>query len=109
MPAFKTRRVLLAQGGLQVGPSGTSFAQVLSGTVAACVPAMGASALGTGSAAISGIAASGMLLMQLNSGGSGLQLTAVCPISANTASLSFMSLGATAASTVTLSYIYLGS
>jgi len=106
MPSFRVRRPLLAMGGLNVG-NGTTIDKILTGTVAACVPAMGASTLGTGSALITGLAASGTVFMQLNSGGSGLQLTAVCPIATNTASLSFMSLGATAASTVTLSYIYL--
>lgn len=106
MPSHRVRRNLLAMGGLNVG-NGTLVEKILTGTVAACAPAMGASALGTGSALITGLTASGALLMQLNNGGSGLQLTAVCPIAANTASLSFMSLGATAASTVMLSYIYL--
>lgn len=106
MPSHRVRRNLLAMGGLNVG-NGTLVEKILTGTVTACAPAMGASTLGTGSALITGLTASGTLLMQLNNGGSGLQLTAVCPIATNTASLSFMSLGATAASTVTLSYIFL--
>ncbi len=106
MPSFRVRRPLLAMGGLNVG-NGTTIDKILPGTVAACVPAMGAAAIGTGSALITSLSASGTLMLQLNSGGSGLQLYAACPIAANTASLTFGSLGATAASTVTLSYIYL--
>lgn len=106
MPSHRVRRNLLAMGGLNVG-NGTLVEKILTGTVTACAPAMGAAAIGTGSALITGLAESGTLLMQLNSGGSGIRLTSVCPIATNTASLSFMSLGATAASEVTLSYIYL--
>jgi len=63
MPSFKTRRTLLAAGGLTVGASntvdvnGTSISAILAGSVAACMGAINASTMGSASIAITGVSA----------------------------------------------------
>ena len=110
MGSFKIRQNVLMPGTLKVGSSGTVLTKLLTGTVSASVPAMGASAVGTGSAAITGLAVGDTLIMQLASyGASGIGIVTARAASANTASMTYMALGGpTTASTMTLNYIVVG-
>ena len=56
MGTFKTRRKHIAQGGTQIGASGDAISRFNFGVVSACVPAVAASAVTNGSAAVSGLA-----------------------------------------------------
>jgi len=61
MASFKSRRLLLATGGLQVDEDGTNFAKIIAGSSSCCVPQINASATGAGSIAITGLAANSVV------------------------------------------------
>ncbi len=96
-------------GSMRVGSNGAIFTKLLHGLVATCVPAMGASAIGTGSAFISNLAAGATVNLWITSqGASGINVLTASAVSACCASLSFFALaGATDASTMNLGYIAL--
>ena len=106
MAKFKTRRNTLAQGGLQIGASGTNIsARLIFGSVSACVPAMSAaSGVGTGSMSIPD-AVTGMRLFFTGSLANGVLVAAASVDSAGVVTASYSSAsGATIASTLTFWY-----
>ena len=106
MASWKIRSQVLMPNSLQVGSNGTKFDKFLFGLGSACVPAMNASSIGTGSLAITGVAAGDTVIVQLASqGASGIGIMAASSIT-NGASLTFFALGgATGASTMVFNYI----
>lgn len=101
----------ISSSGVGVGSTGNKITKILHGTVAACVPAMGASTQGTGSALIANLATTDTFIMILSSNGaSGITLTDARVTAASTASLSFASnSGPTTASTMVFSYLAFGA
>lgn len=107
MAAFKTRSQVFLPTSLQVGNNGTKVTKLIEGLVTACVPAMAAHGLGTGSAYIAGVANGDAIIMQLASqGASGIGIQSASIVAANTASLTFCAWGgATTASAMTFNYL----
>ena len=109
MASFKIRNNMFFPTSLKVGTNGTTLTKTLWGIGPACVPAMNASAVGTGSISISGVEVGDAVSIQLASlGASGVGLVAASAF-ANGASLTFIALaGPTTASTMNFNYIVLG-
>lgn len=63
MSLFKVRNQAILQGGAQIGANGTAMSALLSGSVAASMPGINASAIGTASAVITGMTAGGEVML----------------------------------------------
>lgn len=109
MASFKLRNKMFFPTSLKVGTNGSEMTKVLYGVSSACVPAMNASAVGTGSILITGVEVGDTVILQLASlGASGIGLVQTKAIT-NGASMTFMALvGPTTASTMGFNYMVLG-
>lgn len=109
MASFKLRNNMFFPTSLKVGTNGTTLTKALWGIGSACVPAMNASAVGTGSIAITGAEVDDAVIIQLASlGASGVGIVAASAF-ANGASLTFIALaGATTASEMRFNYMVMG-
>lgn len=106
MAALTFRNPVILKTNAKIGSSGTAVTKLLAGVVSTCVPAIGASTVGTGSAYIDGLAAGDFILAGIATiGASGVGVLNVRATAANTASFSFFSMGATTASTMDINYI----
>lgn len=111
MPYFKSRRPVLAQGGIKVGSSGTTVSTIITGSAAACMPGINASAMGSASISITGVSATSKVFVHgacvLNASLPGGFCVNNVRVGTNGASINLFNCGATngGASTVGFHYI----
>lgn len=101
---FKVRRRLLATGGAHLGSSGSAFSTLAYGTVSACVPAMDASGLGSGSMSIPEAETDSILFFS-GSKTNGIVVHSASVDSAGVVTASYMADDATIASTLVFRYL----
>lgn len=104
---YKVRSKILAQGGLQVGATGTHVTKILAGTVSACVPVINASSVNSGSLAITGATVGDKVFLSGSVANSGVMVYAAQVTADGAITASYMNpTGAnTGASTLSFSYI----
>lgn len=105
MASFKVRRKEIAKGGMQVGALGSNITGIMQGTVSACVPAMGASGLNSGSMSIPNLPAGAKLFFN-GACPAGIQIIGASVTATGSVTASYLGAsGATIASTLSFFYV----
>ncbi len=108
MGNFKVRRRTLAQGGLQVGASGSPLSSILYGTVSASVPAISASGdIDSASINAPGISAGDVIFITPAQSNTGVIVYSACATADNVITASWCSATGVAVSASTLQLHYL--
>ena len=108
---YKVRSKILAKGGTQTGANGTHVKKVLAGVVSACVPIVGASAVASGSMAITSASTGDKVFLSGSDadGGVAVYSAVVSADGAITASYLNPTGADTTASTMTFHYLVIGT
>lgn len=107
MPAYKIRRTTLAQGGLQVGSSGTVIPAIFAGMVSACFLSMANGASAAASAVITGASPGDIVFLTTACTTGSAFISSASITAANSVSFKTYnsSSGTSAASTILLQYL----